>query len=237
MEEKLKQVVGVLLLCTLIFILWMFFGGPFDTYYLLWNLFLAWIPLGMALLLIRERKKEPSGPRSLLKGLWAALWLFFFPNAVYVITDFIHLSQDVFYYPNPSYEPYSGAERILYSMEKLPWNNFFSISYAVFLGGALSALSLYLLHRELRRTKGNLKAWGMVVAVHLLSGYAIYLGRFIRFNSWDAVLRPVHLLRFVVGSFDKQALSFSLQFFLLSLFIYLMFYLFADLGNSEGKAK
>ena len=60
MEEKLKQVVGVLLLCTVIFILWMFFGGPFDTYYLLWNLFLAWIPLGMALLLIRERKKEPS---------------------------------------------------------------------------------------------------------------------------------------------------------------------------------
>ena len=93
MEEKLKQVVGVLLLCTLIFILWMFFGGPFDTYYLLWNLFLAWIPLGMALLLINERKKEPSGLRSLLKGLIAALWLFFFPNAVYVITDFIHLSQ------------------------------------------------------------------------------------------------------------------------------------------------
>ena len=75
----------------------------------------------------------------------------------------------------------------------------------------------------------------MVVAVHLLSGYAIYLGRFIRFNSWDVVFRPLHLLRFVVGSFDKQALSFSLQFFLLSFFIYLIFYLFADLGKSEGR--
>ena len=237
MEKKLKQVVGILMLMTVIFSGWMFFGGPFDTYYLLWNLLLAWIPLGIALVLIKERKKQPSGLRALGKGFLAALWLFFFPNAVYVITDFIHLSQDVFYYPNPSYEPYSGAERILYSMEKLPWNNFFSISYAVFLGCALSALSLYLLHGEVRRAKGSTRAWGMVVAVHLLSGYAIYLGRFIRFNSWDAVLRPVHLLRFVVGSFDKQALSFSLQFFLLSLFIYLIFYLFADFGRSEEKTQ
>lgn len=233
MDQKLKQVVGILFLMTVMFTVWMFFGGPFDTYYLLWNLFLAWIPLILSLLFLKEGKKASSTLGFLGKGILGAGWLFFFPNAVYVITDFIHLSQDVFYYENPFYEPYSGKERILYSMEALSWNNFYSITLAVFLACALSTLSLFLLHRTVRKKWGALSGWGFVLLTHLLTGYAMYLGRFIRFNSWDVLAKPLSLLLFVLDNLHAEAFSFTLHFFLLSLCIYVLFYLFLHLGKEE----
>jgi uncharacterized membrane protein len=194
---------------------------------------LAWAPMIFALLFKRNIKKEYNGRSIILNLVPSFLWLFFFPNSVYLITDFIHLSNDVFYYPNPSYTPYSGEERVLYIFDLLPWNNFFSITFGVFLGCALSVLSLYIFHEYIKKKRGKKIGWIFVIIVHLLSGYAIYLGRFIRFNSWDVIFNPLELIRFILLNIDKVAVTFTLYFFLMSLFIYCIFYLFIYLANGE----
>src|SRR6185437_5641601 len=58
--------------------------------FLVWNLFLAWLPLMFALSVYnRHQRGERSGWR--LCGL-ASLWLLFFPNAPYIFTDLVHLT-------------------------------------------------------------------------------------------------------------------------------------------------
>lgn len=233
MNRRINNVVVILASLTLALTIWIILGGPFDTHYLIWNLILAWAPMFFALVFRRVAMKKSSAKGKVLTLLSTLLWLFFYPNALYVITDYIHLSNDMFYYPNPSYTPYSGARRILYNFDPLPWNNFFSISIAVFLGCALSVLSLYIIHEYIEKRKGRSLGWIFVVIVHLLSGYAIYLGRFIRFNSWDVVFSPFELVKFLLYNIDVNTIRFTLYFFLLSLFIYLIFYLFIYLAKGE----
>ncbi len=233
MDKKINRVTVVLFLLSSILVSWIIFGELLNTFYLIWNLILAWAPMVFALIFIKNSKRRSSFTKSIIAFFSSISWLFFFPNAVYIITDYIHLSNDTFYYPNPNYIPYSGESRVLYNFDLQTWNNFFSISFGVFLGCALSALSLYIFHRYVEKHKGKLVGWVFAVVAHLLSGYAIYLGRFIRFNSWDVLFSPLTLIRFVVSNIDKVAIIFTFHFFLLSLIIYSIFYLFIYLGEDR----
>ena len=60
-----------------------------DHTWIAWNLVLAWVPFLLALVIYQ---RTPSAPRIQLAGL-GALWLLFFPNAPYLLTDFIHLHE------------------------------------------------------------------------------------------------------------------------------------------------
>jgi uncharacterized membrane protein len=62
--------------------------GSISHRFLVWNLALAWIPLGAALL--AERWAE----RRLRLVVAGAIWLIFFPNSPYLVTDLIHLRVD-----------------------------------------------------------------------------------------------------------------------------------------------
>lgn len=233
MNRNIKKAVIVLGIFTVLVMTWIIIGGPFNTYYLIWNLILAWAPMFFSLIFISNTSKPNTGINRIKRIIIGLLWLFFFPNAVYIITDYIHLSNDSFYYPNPSYTPYSGLPKTLYNFDRLPWNNFFSIAFAVFIGCALSGLSLYLLHQYLEGKWGKGVGWGFVGFSHLLSGYAIYLGRFIRFNSWDVILNPFQLIQFFFNNITGTAIVFSFHFFVLSFFIYLIFYLFIFVGKGD----
>ena len=65
------------------------FSGNVRYGYLVWNLFLAWVPLIFALLAVNDHC-EGTGRRWRFIG-FAAAWLLFFPNAPYILTDLIHL--------------------------------------------------------------------------------------------------------------------------------------------------
>src|SRR5215467_2885756 len=63
-----------------------------NQYYswLVWNLFLAWIPALSALLIYNLRRKKTRW-RWLIITACGVCWLIFFPNAPYLLTDLIHL--------------------------------------------------------------------------------------------------------------------------------------------------
>src|SRR5207247_8027508 len=136
--------------------------------FLVWNLFLAWLPLIFALL-AREKYQHTSGRNWRFAAL-AGAWLLFFPNAPYIFTDVIHLTS---------------------SFSRHFWIDLVLILSCAMTGLVLGFLLLYLMHSVAKRLIGRWWSWLFIAAVAGVSGFGIYLGRFLRLNSWDVLLRPV----------------------------------------------
>lgn len=137
---------------------------------LVWNLFLAWIPLAVAGVLVAGHRR--GAPAVWLAAL-SALWLLFLPNAPYILTDYKLLRE------------WGGAPR---------WVDVTVVSAAAWTGLCLGLLSLWLVHGLLRRWLGNAAGWAAIVSVLGLSSFGVYLGRVQRWNSWDVATQPGSLL-------------------------------------------
>lgn len=154
-------------------------GQPLH--YLLWNLFLAWVPLGFALGADRTLA-SPSGEvpgRANSRTLWvaggcAAGWFLFFPNAPYLVTDFIHLR------PRPPVPLWFDVVLLM----SFAWT-----------GLMLGYASLFLMERLVRGRLGPGAGRVFAVGALAVASFGIHLGRFGRWNSWDVVRRPFGLLR------------------------------------------
>src|SRR5215212_154273 len=133
---------------------------------LVWNLVLVWMPLALALVLYDRHVHRAR--LSTLAGL-GLLWLLFFPNAPYIATDFKHLAG-------------STGEKF--------WYDGILIATAATTGLLLGFVSLYLLHAIVRRGVGVRLAWLFVFASLGLASFGVYLGRVLRWNSWDVFVRP-----------------------------------------------
>ena len=134
--------------------------------YLVWNLTLAWIPLLLAILLVSSYARRGSTLELVAVG---AAWLLFLPNAPYVLTDFIHLGE---------------AHRL--------YDTILIGSFA-FTGLALGFASLLLVQLVVTRAGGALLGWVTALGALFFASVGIYLGRVLRFNSWDAIQRPHRL--------------------------------------------
>jgi uncharacterized membrane protein len=134
--------------------------------FLAWNLLLAWVPLVLALALYDAYRRHAATPLLLALG---AGWLLFLPNAPYIVTDYVHLT-------TPRAAPF--------------WFDMLLVSTAAWTGLALGTVSLLLVHLVLRSAIGRGLAWAGVVAALASSAFGVYLGRFVRLNSWDVVARP-----------------------------------------------
>jgi uncharacterized membrane protein len=127
------------------------------------------VPALLALALFRR-----SSP---VNATWYAglvAWVLFLPNAPYVLTDVVHMVDDMH---ASNSRTYSYGILLTYA--------------ALFAAGLCSyVLSLQLFRRFLRRVAPSRVILPALLALHGLSVVAMYLGRFMRFNSWDAVLAP-----------------------------------------------
>lgn len=142
--------------------------GHLSFAYLVWNLFLAWIPLGLALVAVRRSLWLP------LRALALLAWLVFLPNAFYLVTDLIHLRERP---PVPL------------------WLDALVFQMFAFQGVLLGFVALYAVQAVVERRAGALAAWGFALAVLLLCGLGVCIGRFLRWNSWDLFLDPIDFAR------------------------------------------
>ncbi len=136
--------------------------------FLSWNLFLAWIPLALAMLL-PGALAGGRGRRALAVPL-LALWLLFLPNAPYLVTDLIHLDG------RPA-----GS----------PWIDLVMFPAFAATGLLIGVLALHLVHVEVARERGPRTAWTVTGACIALSGIGMYLGRVLVWNSWDVLTSPM----------------------------------------------
>jgi uncharacterized membrane protein len=143
-------------------------AGAYD--FLPWNLFLAWIPL-VAAVAVHDAARRGTKLIRLLP--LAAIWLLFLPNAPYLLTDFIHLG----------------------SRDDAPvWFDIVLFGSFAWTGMLLAFLSIFLMQGVVRRAYGRTWGWILVGTSLAASSFGIYLGRSLRWNSWDAVIRPSALL-------------------------------------------
>lgn len=169
------QFIGALLAATGASILLLLVDGlrnhSFYFSYLIWNLFLAWLPLVFAwwLVSIVQRKLWSSWEALAV----SALWLAFLPNSFYMVSDFIHVGE-------------GGQRDLVYDAVML--TSF--ISVAVVLG----ICSLYLVHQEVRQRLSPRSSQVWLGLIILACSFAIYLGRDLRWNSWDILTNPGGLL-------------------------------------------
>lgn len=139
--------------------------------YLIWNLFLAWVPLVLAYWLVQVLKTNLWSSWQALSI--SALWILFLPNSFYMISDFIHL-QDV--------------SRVDLLYDALMFTSF------IFTGVILGITSLLLIHVQLKKRLSRWSADAWIVGTLLLCSFAIYVGRDLRWNSWDVLANPAGLL-------------------------------------------
>ena len=140
-----------------------------DFAFLVWNLALAWVPFVLALGVYRGYHRQAPVAVLAILGL---LWLLFLPNAPYITTDFVHLQWS----------------------EGVPiWFDAAAVSLYAATGLLLGFASLYLIQAVAAEAVGRRTIWSMVVVVLWLSSVGIYLGRYQRLNSWDALRHP-HLI-------------------------------------------
>jgi uncharacterized membrane protein len=175
---------------------------------LVWNLFLAWIPFVLALA-VYDRFRRDGSRALLLAG--GALWLLFFPNAPYIVTDLKHL------------RTWEGAPI---------WYDVVMASAAAWAGLALGFVSLYLMQTIVRRLVGAVNAWLFVLAVLALSSFGIYLGRFQRWNSWSVFTNPGRFAHnvwphLVQPHEHPKTVAVTLLFTVFLAATYLVFYSFA----------
>ena len=147
--------------------------------FLVWNLFLAGVPFGITQLL-----KQFTSLCSLkfVSFLGFISWLLFLPNSPYIITDLVHLHND---------------------LSNHMWLDLFIVFVFAFNGLLLGLLSMLDMYSLIRQRYGNRIAKYTLFKVCLLSGYGIYLGRFLRFNSWDIATKPAILFYQIAHSLKE----------------------------------
>src|ERR1051325_5730141 len=142
--------------------------------FLIWNLFLAWMPLIFAML-ASDHIKAARRPGWRFFAL-AGAWLVFFPNAPYIFTDLTHLRV-----------PLRANQYTLF------WVDLSLILTCALTGLVVGFVSLYLMQSVVRRLVGPVTSWIFIAAIAGLSSFGICVGRFLRFNSWDIVVKPGEL--------------------------------------------
>jgi uncharacterized membrane protein len=190
-----------------------------TTYYSLnVNLVLAWIPVVFAWIAHNVYRKGSCLGAAVVLGC-AAVWLLFFPNAPYLITDIVHLRAR----PEMPY----WFDQILY------------MAFA-FNGCYLGMVSLILMQSVVRRSLGWIVSWIFALGALMLAGFGIYIGRFLRFNSWDLLVHPKPLLKEIYSWFrhpksNSDAFIFALTFSIFFTAIYFVVVAILNLRKPEDK--
>ncbi len=177
--------------------------------FLVWNLFLAVIPFLITTYLVSNPKLSKF---SIV--LWFGIWLLFLPNAPYIITDLLHLK---------------------ISTTHLLWLDILVVNAFALNGLILFFLSIIDMEMVLQRFIKTKKVNYIISAILLLTGFGVYLGRFLRYNSWEILSNPNYLLNDIINIIiqpfqHKEAWLFTLLF---SAFLSIGFWVFKALHKSN----
>ena len=182
---------------------------------LVWNLFLAWIPFMLAYFahLVSWRKSTLY----FVIPVIAFLWLIFFPNAPYMLTDLQDLARRSFDAPL--------------------WYDVIIVVWASWTGMLLGVISLYLMQDIIIRTFGRVPGWVFVFVISLLSSFGVYIGRFVRLNSWDILQNPAEVGQEILGLVIDPSMrlaAFTILYTIFFLFVFLLLYSFSHMLREQS---
>jgi uncharacterized membrane protein len=173
-----------------------------------WNMILATIVLFLSQVLSIVKNK---GKYLILEYAISILWILFFPNALYITSDFIHFQNYTFFevYPN------------VYSFELSPWLVFTHILLGAILAAKMGVISLNQMIKLWKNKLSKPQIFLLVNLLFLLASLGIYIGRFMRFNSWQ-FYKIFSILNEIVNNFSF-ILGFVIMFFIIHWAFYMLF--------------
>ncbi|MAZ28293.1 MAG: hypothetical protein CL868_14615 [Cytophagaceae bacterium] len=155
--------------------------------FLIWNLFLAFLPLLFSWMISLKRKKY----QNLILGF---LWLLFLPNAPYILTDFIHLQ---------------------YSPEGFMVFDALTIAIFALTGLIMGMVSVQKIIRFITPFVNSSWIGFFVLTVNFLCALGIYLGRILRYNSWDVLTKPDMLISDMISLFINPLQNYHIWIFVI----------------------
>ncbi|UZQ53579.1 DUF1361 domain-containing protein [Trichothermofontia sichuanensis B231] len=165
--------------------------------WIVWNLFLAFIPLILSFWLFRRRRISHTLPWWLLFIVFIA----FLPNAPYLLTDIIHLLRAI----------RAGYSAWIITLIFIPLHTF-----AILAGLEAYVISLLNQGHYLKRVGAKQFVLGAELLAHVLCAIGIYLGRFKRFNSWDLITQPGAVLLDTLNQLtSKRPLAVTIMIFVI----------------------
>jgi len=174
--------------------------GNFSGAFLPWNLLLAWMPylLSRGTVMLAEQTRHGTG----ILVLPTALWLLFLPNAPYIVTDLVHVSR-------------------LSPLLLVPGTLLIVAHAGVAM--LLGLFSIYDMHGVVRGRLGARWGWAFAGSVIFLAAIGVWMGRFLRWNSWDALRDPLGVVRTtlagLLGSASAMSFVFALAAGMLMLYV------------------
>lgn len=139
-----------------------------------WNLFLAFVPYGITNFVTYRPGWKNANQRFFPLFI---CWLLFIPNSFYIITDLFHLSAR---WPVPL------------------WFDLALILSFVWNGLLLGILSMRQMEKIIERKFSLKNEWLFVYPMMLLNAFGIYVGRYLRYNSWDVISNPFQLFNDII---------------------------------------
>jgi len=185
------------------------YTGSLTYTFLLWNLLLAALPLLFAAVVRLSVAQLFPGSRG-VTVLFSLLWLLFFPNAPYLITDLIHLRT---------------------STDGMVLPDAVLLLLAALCGLALGLLSLRWLQTLAAQRWGNAAGRGLALFSLGVSGLGMYVGRTLRWNSWDLLLRP-HVLLLELAGYAANPLTHWHMWSMALLFAVVLIYIYWLIGGA-----
>ena len=161
----------------------------FYLIFLVWNLFLAVIPYAITTSLISQSKHN-----KIKLALSFGIWLLFLPNAPYIVTDLLHISN---------------------SQQHLMWLDVLVIVSFAFNGLILFFLSLSDMEKLLKLNLNSKFIFPILISIFGLTAFGVYLGRFLRYNSWEILNQPEALFSDILEIImqpNTEAWIFTLTF-------------------------
>lgn len=169
--------------------------------FLIWNLFLAYIPYFLSSSIY---KNFFNTSKKIQNSFYGLIWLLFIPNSFYILTDFTHLH---------------FKTTFQFSLDML------IISSFSFVGFYVGLLSIHTIRQLVIAKYGNTKGNIFLLTISFLSAFGIYLGRVLRFNSWDIISKPIQLAyTSIYALFSFETIIYTLQFGTIILISYILFY-------------
>jgi len=187
------------------------FSGSFILGFLIWNLFLGFIPYAISKWMQRN---VDWNNKKLLFCICFIVWLLFIPNSFYIITDLFHLG----------------------SFNRMPlWFELTVILSFAWNGLLLGVLSVHQIEKLIVRSSSKENRLLFIYPIMFLNALGVYIGRYMRFNSWDVVTNPFHLVK-DISELAMHPIEYKYTWgmvFCFSIFMTLIFFTLIN-ANKEG---
>ena len=195
-SKKIRILIIFIILLILAYTIW---ADSIFFIYLIWNIFLAFIPFFISTTLLWYKNQNKNHLAFFIVGF--LLWLIFFPNAPYIITDLIHLGVN-------KEVPILLDIILLFS--------------SLFVGMYFTLKSLSHIEQIFLSYFSKKKTNIIVLLIILLSSLGIYLGRYLRWNSWDTFFSPKYLFKDIFDIFLNS--ENHIEAYLVTLFFFIIIF-------------